>query len=128
MKYSFALLVVLIAASCCSEKAIAAENARNLAIYCAKLERGTKGAGKHIRIPNTKEALLCWGYMLAIQDISVLARPDGSRIIGSCPPEQTTVLELIRSFVTYSRSHPAELQDNAAVVVLKALQQAFPCN
>jgi hypothetical protein len=59
--------------------------------------------------------------MRAIQDLSVLARPDGSRIMGSCPPEQTQVLELIRSFVTYSRAHPAELEGNAAVVVFKAL-------
>ena len=38
-----------------------------------------------------------------------------------------TVLQLIRSFVTYTRSHPAELEGNTAVAVFKALQHAFPC-
>jgi hypothetical protein len=37
------------------------------------------------------------------------------------------VLQLIRSFVTYARSHPAELEGNTAVAVFKALQRTFPC-
>jgi Rap1a immunity proteins len=127
MKYSFALLVALIAASTYSQQASAVESARDLAVYCQKLERGTKGAAHHIQIPNTKEALLCWGYMRAMQDMSVLAYEDGIRIMGSCPPEQTTVLQLIHSFVNYARSHPAELEGNTALAVFKALQHAFPC-
>ena len=127
MRYAFALLLILMAASTWSQKANAVETARALATYCEKLERGTKGAAPHIRIPNTKEAVLCWGYMQAMQDLSVLAYEDGTRIMGSCPPEQTTVLQLIRSFVTYARSHPAELEGNTAVAVFKALQHTFPC-
>jgi ABC-type uncharacterized transport system substrate-binding protein len=90
MRNAFALLLALIAASACSQKASAVENARDLGSYCQKLERGTKGAAQHIQIPNTKEALLCWGYMQAMPDLSVLAYEDGTRIMGSCPPEQTT--------------------------------------
>ena len=127
MRYAFALLLAPIAAAAWSQKAGAVESARELASYCQKLERGTKGAAQHIQIPNTKEALLCWGYMQAMQDLSVLAYEDGTRIMGSCPPEQTTVLQLIRSFVIYARSHPAELEGNTAVAVFKALQHTFPC-
>jgi len=123
----FALLLAPIAAAAWSQKAGAVESARELASYCQKLERGTKGATQHIQVPNTKEALLCWGYMQAMQDLSVLAYEDGTRIMGSCPPEQTTVLQLLRSFVTYARSHPAELEGNTAVAVFKALQHTFPC-
>ena len=43
--------------------AAAVENARDLAGYCQSLERGAKGAGPHIYIPRTSEALTCWGYM-----------------------------------------------------------------
>ena len=94
MRYALALLV-LVAASNWSQ-AYAVENARALASYCQKLEQGTKGAARDIRIPNTKEALLCWGYMQAVQDLSVLVYEDGARIMGSCPPKQTTVLQLHR--------------------------------
>lgn len=109
------------------QKANAVESARALASYCQKLEQGTKGAAQHVRIPNNKEALLCWGYMQAVQDVSVLVYEDGTRIMGSCPPEQTTVLQLIRSFVTYARSHPDELEGNTLLAVFTALQHTYPC-
>jgi len=65
------------------------------------------------------------GYMQAMQDLSVLADEDGRRIMGACPPQRTTLLELIQAFVSYARSH--ELPDNAALAVTRALQEAFPC-
>ena len=127
MRYAVVLLTSLIVASASSGKEAAIENARDLANYCQELERGIKGAGQHIRIPSTKEALLCWGYMRAMQNISVLADESGQRIMGSCPPERTTLLQLIHAFVSYARSHPNELQDNTAVVVIRALHETFPC-
>jgi hypothetical protein len=42
--------------------------------------------------------------MQAMQDLSVLADENGHRIMGACPPEQTTTLQLIRSFVRYARA------------------------
>ena len=47
MRYAFALLLALIAAAAWSQKASAVESARELASYCQKLERGTKGAAQH---------------------------------------------------------------------------------
>lgn len=128
MRHALVLLLALIAALASSQKASAIESARELASDCQSLERGSKGTGAHIRIPDTKQALQCWGYMRAIQDLSVLADPDGHRIMGSCPPEETTLLQLIHAFITYARSHPSELQGNTAVVVIKALEEAFPCH
>ena len=66
------------------------------------LERGAKGDGRHLYIPRTREALTCWGYMQAMQDLSVLADEEGHRIMGACPPEQTMTLQLIHSFVRYA--------------------------
>jgi hypothetical protein len=128
MRHTLVLLSALIAAFASSQKASASESARELASDCRNLEQGSRGAGGHIKIPNTKEALQCWGYMRAMQDLSVLADQDGHRIMGSCPPEQTTLLQLIHAFVTYARSHPGELEGNAAVIVIKALGDAFPCH
>ena len=100
-------------------------SARDLADDCRTLVRAKTGAGKQIRIPFTKKALVCWGYMQAMQDLSVLADEDGRRIMGACPSQRTTLLELIQAFLSYARSH--ELPDNAALAVTRALQEAFPC-
>jgi hypothetical protein len=107
--------------------AAAVENAHELARYCQGLERGTEGAGQHIYIPRTPEALTCWGYMQAMQDLSLLADEEGHRIMGACPPEQATTLQLIQAFVRYARAHRSELSGNAAVVVFRALREAYPC-
>ena|SRR2546426_11921774 len=84
-------------------------------------------ARRHIYIPRTREALTCWGYMQAMQDLSVLADEEGHRIMGACPPEQTTTLQLIQSFVRYARAHRTELQGNAVLAVFRALREAHPC-
>src|SRR5262249_27416736 len=68
---------------------------------------------------------LAQSLLQAMQDLSVLADEDGRRVMGACPPERTTLLELIQVFVSYVRSH--ELPDNAALAVTRALQEAFPC-
>jgi hypothetical protein len=102
-------------------------SARDLADDCRTLVGAKTGAGKQIRIPFTKKALVCWGYMQAMQDLSVLADEDGRRIMGACPPERTTLLKLIQAFVSYAHSHTDELPNNAALAVTRALQEAFPC-
>ena len=122
---SLAAVIVFLVAADFSQ---AREPARDLLNDCQSLERGKKGTGNQIQIPNTKEALVCWGYMQAMQDLTVWADADGHRIMGSCPPEKATRMALIHSFVTYARSHPSQLKDNAALVVLKAFQEAFPCD
>jgi hypothetical protein len=95
--------------------------------YCQSLKRGARGAGRQIYIPNTREALTCWGYMQAMQDLSVLVDENGHRIMGACPPEQTTTLQLIRLFIRYARTHRTELPGNALVAVFRALRAAYPC-
>src|SRR6266542_3268740 len=110
-----------------SVSAHAMGSARELADDCRSLLQAKTGAGEQIRIPFTKKALVCWGYMQAMQDLSVLADEDGRRIMGACPPERTTLLKLIQAFVNYAHSHADKLPDNAALVVTRALQEAFPC-
>jgi Rap1a immunity proteins len=128
MKYARTLSIGLVATVAFAwSEAAAVENARELASYCQSLERGATGPGRHIYIPRTREALTCWGYMQAMQDLSVLADEEGHRIMGACPPEQTTTLQLIQSFVRYAGAHRTELQGNAVVAVFRALREAYPC-
>jgi hypothetical protein len=121
------LLAALAALPAYSDRARAIDSARELVNSCQELEKGREGAGKDILIPNSREALLCWGYLQAIQDLSVLVDQHGRRIIGSCPPEQTTSLQLVHSFLAYARSHAGELEGSVAAAVIKAFKDSFPC-
>ena len=105
----------------------AIENARELVAYCEAAEQGVTGSGHEVEIPATREAVQCWGYMEAFQDLSALVDQNGTRLLGACPPEQGTLLDLVHSFVAYARAHRADLPDKSAVAVIKALQQAYPC-
>jgi hypothetical protein len=83
------LSIGLVATVAFAWSAAAMENADELARYCQSLERGAKGVGRHIYIPSTQEALTCWGYMQAMQDLWLLADENGHRFMCACPPEQT---------------------------------------
>ena len=121
------LLAAVAALSASSDRARAIESARDLLDSCQELEKGREGTGKDILIPNSRNALVCWGYMQAMQDLSVLVDQRGRRLIGSCPPEATTSLELLHAFLAYARSHADDLDGNAAAAVVNALQESFPC-
>jgi hypothetical protein len=98
-------------------QAQAANSTRDLLNGCQGLERGKQGSGRLIDIPRTREALVCWGYMKAVQDLSVWVDQNGNRILGSCPPETVTTLDLIRAFLKYGRSYRGELPSNPAMAV-----------
>ena len=127
MRCARILSIGLVATVAFAWSAAAIEKGYELAAYCQSLERGAKGAGRHVYIPSTREALTCWGYMQGIQDLSVLADENGRRIMGACPPEQMTTLQLIRIFIRYASTHRNELPGNAVVSVFRALRKAYPC-
>jgi len=127
MRYARILPIGLTATVICAWSAATVEDAQELANYCQGLEQGTKGAGREIYIPGTREALTCCGYMQAMQDFSVLSDEDGHRIMGACPAEDTSTLQLIQSFGRYARAHRSELPGNAMIVVFRALREAYPC-
>src|SRR5262245_13920795 len=102
VRYALALLA-LVALFSGSDKARAIDSARELVDACQDLEKDREGSGKDILIPNSTEALVCWGYMQAMQDLSVLVDQNGRRVTGSCPPEEATSLQLIQAFLAYAR-------------------------
>jgi Rap1a immunity proteins len=102
-------------------------SARELAGGCQALLQGRQGSGDEIRIPLTKPALECWGYMQAVQDFAALADENGQRMLGVCPPDRATLLDMVRAFVRYARGQGKDLPDNAALAVTQALQSAYPC-
>jgi len=76
------LAAVLLAAIAVSHDARALETPQQFAKNCEVLEVATKGKRQKLQIPKASPALLCWGYMQAMQDISALADHDGRRIAG----------------------------------------------
>jgi hypothetical protein len=97
--------------------------------WCEALERGIRLDGEQVQIPQNPLALQCWGYMKAVQDFGATLEDDGNYpITGACAPEDTTLTQLIRVFLTYARAHPDELSDRASFVVLRALRNAFSCS
>jgi len=103
-------------------------NARALAGQCQMLLQAKHGSGEQIRIPLTKAALTCWGYMQAVQDFAALADENGQRLLGICPPDRATMLDMVRAFVRYADAQGKKLADNAALATTKALQAAYPCS
>ena len=61
MRCARILLIGLVATVAFAWSAAAIEKGDELAAYCQSLERGAKGAGGHVYIPSTREALTCWG-------------------------------------------------------------------
>jgi Rap1a immunity proteins len=125
MARALGLILVLLFAATPRE---AQASARELAGQCQLLLQGKHGSGEHIRIPFTKPALTCWGYMQAVQDFAALANENGQRILGICPPDRATMLDIVRAFVRYADAQGKDLPDNAALAVMQALQSAYPCS
>jgi hypothetical protein len=126
MPRALGLFVALLVAAMPLE-ARAVGTARDLAGDCQTLLQGKRGNGEHIRIPLTKRALACWGYMQAMQDFAALADENGRRMLGICPPDRATLLDIVQAFVRYADAHDKDLPDNAALAVTRALQAAYPC-
>src|ERR1043166_9881844 len=93
------ILVLLFAASPLDAHA----SARELAGGRQALLQGKQGSGEEIRVPLTKPALQCWGYMQAVQDFAALADENGQRVLGVCPPDRATLLDMVQTFVRYAR-------------------------
>ena len=124
MVRALALILVLLFAAMPRD---AQASARELAGQCQLLLQGKHGSGEHIRIPLTKPALTCWGYMQAVQDFASLADENGQRVLGICPPDRATMLDIAQAFVRYADAQGKDLPENAALAVTQALQSAYPC-
>jgi Rap1a immunity proteins len=73
------------------------------------------------------EGLPCWYYMSAIQNMTALANERGERLLGICPPPDSTLLDFVRIFVQRARTEDVRAQRNAAAFALPRLAEAYPC-
>lgn len=122
-----AILFALLVVSSSSRQARAFETAHELATQCQSISTSAAPKGNDVFIPGTKGALQCWGYMQAMQDLLVLVDDNGRRIMGVCPSEDAGLLEMTHAFVAYAGRHSADLNNDAALIVVQALKEVFPC-
>jgi len=102
------------------------ETGNGLLQACEALEREIRISGRDVQLPERADVHICWGYMGAVQDFSVMV-DDGKTLFRSCPGPKTTLTQLIRVFTNYARTHPQELHEKASRVVYRAMLSAFPC-
>ncbi len=110
-----------------TEPAGVIESAHTLAKACRLVERALPKAGTTSTRRVSADAVLCVGYMQAMQDLAVLSDVNRQRLLGSCPAATTSLGELIQAFLDYSRGHPDRADENAAVAVIRSFQIAYPC-
>jgi hypothetical protein len=104
-----------------------AQSARELLHVCELLQKGIHLKGAQVLIPPGSGVAQCWGFMLAVQQYSALADREGKTLLGACPKPGTTTTQVLRAFIKYARSHPDELDLQAAAVAFSAMADAFPC-
>jgi hypothetical protein len=81
---------------------------------------------KDTQIEIPEAGLPCWYYMSALQNMSVLVDQSGVRLLGLCPPADSTVLDFVKNFVQYARKQKAD-DDNPAALALPGLAKSYPC-
>jgi hypothetical protein len=97
------------------------ETGNTLLQACEALEREIRISGNNVQLPPRPDVHKCWGYMAAIQDLSVAVDDQtGKPLLGSCPGPNITLTQHIRVFTNYARAHPQELHERAPVLVLSA--------
>jgi len=104
------------------------DNVRSLAKACQSVERDLEAAGRNKRQTVAPGTLLCLGFMQAMQDLSFLAVEDDRSVLGSCPPKNSTLLQLIQTLVIYAKTHGDENDESAALGVVKSFTVAHPCS
>lgn len=91
---------------------------------CQSVANTAAAKGSQLEIPES--GIPCWYYMSAVQNMSVLVDESGVRLLGLCPPADSTVLDFVKIFVQYARKKKAE-DDNPAALALPGLAKAYPC-
>ena len=73
----------------------------------------------------------CAGFVSGVEEAVRLMEPGDPKMGGAhtriCTPEDISAGAFAEVFINYGANHEGELPDPAALVVLHALQSAYPC-
>jgi hypothetical protein len=102
-----------------------AQTALEVESWCRDFATIEVRADGTIKVPQTSQ--LCWGAFTATQQLIVLGDDRGLPLLKVCPPAATTLVQLIKVFLNYSRRHPERAHLSFGHAVWHALDEAFPC-
>lgn len=69
----------------------------------------------------------CAGFVSGVEEAVRMLHLGGQTELRVCTPENISASTLAEVYVSYGANHKGELPDPAALVVLHALQAAYPC-
>jgi Rap1a immunity proteins len=95
--------------------------------WCREIVNAKPGANDTFSFRPTHQTGFCWGSFGAIQELSLAAREDGTRLLGICLPADSDRVQLIKIFSKYVDDHPELAQQGFARVAGQALIDAFHC-
>ena len=86
------------------------------------LSRCEQALGEQPGPRDTFAASVCLSLVRGVFDMTALTRN-----LRVCSPTEVTVIQAVRVVVTYLNDHPEELHERDTRLILRALQDAFPC-
>lgn len=119
--FGTAIAVFLCLVSC---QASAIESGNDLLQICDEFQRDMRTSDGRIFM-SSGNSYVCWGYMNAIQQLSAIVDENGKTLARACPPEQSTLTQLIRVRITRKHTpknfickRPCSLQKPCGVLFL----------
>jgi hypothetical protein len=80
-----------------------------------------------ISISNRFDIGQCAGALDAISVLIAIRNDSGRPVLAVCPPHERTIFQWVALFTNYTKSHPKQYGEPFALVMLAALQDAYPC-
>ena len=123
--------LALVLASCAPAAKAAegdATSALEMASYCKPVaEASLIGDGK-LSLKTTWLTGRCWGFFEAIQRAATVQYYDAPvRALYICAPPESTLTQMVLIFRLYVEMNPSVGHEDAFLVALDALVEAFPC-
>ena len=94
------------------------QSARDLLLTCASSRLTSTGRERR---------RYCAGFVSGVEEAERVLHPGGEVARSFCTPPDVSASALAAAFIRYGAEHDDELDRPAARVVLRALQQAYPC-
>jgi Rap1a immunity proteins len=116
----------------CFVSCVYAQTAEEMVSRCQELTQA-KITQEQVAIPQDFDSGMCWGAFKTLDTVVHLFPDSPSQaeltgpIFGVCAPEDATIPQQIKIFVTYADKHPEKLNQKYFFVAVAALKEAFPC-
>jgi|SRR4051812_25210383 hypothetical protein len=94
---------------------------------CEVLVRSLTARRARGHLAKSPGAVMCWGFMAALQDLAHIRNQDTKTIPRFCLPDSITPTQLARIFISYAKEHPEQLDERPSYLVLTSWSEAYPC-